>query len=177
MGLAVLLVAKASPGLAGVAPTSVETPDPRERMDVWAGRWDDVGEVKETAYSHAAPFHKSVTCGWTGDRGFMVCEYRDVGVPPGETADNLSIYTYDEVAKAFRNYGIGNHRVTDTPVVVEGNVWRCVHQETTKSGAKLEFRDTYEFVSPTKRLTRIEISSDGGQHWILIANEIETRTS
>ena len=54
-------------------PAASRTPDPRERMKIWVGRWNDVGEVKETGYSHAGRVHKRTSCVMTGDRGYVVC--------------------------------------------------------------------------------------------------------
>jgi hypothetical protein len=164
---------------AGVAaPACSQTPDPRDQMNVWAGRWDDRGEIKETAYSHAAPFHKHVTCGWTGDRGYMVCEYLDVDAPPAEIGDNLSIFAYDEKAQAFRHFGIGDYRMNEEPQVsVQGDAWSYTQQKPTKSGGKVDVRATYEFLAPDKRVTRIEVSADAGQHWVLIVEEVETKVS
>jgi len=162
-------------------PAASRTPDPRERMKIWVGRWDDVGEVKETGYSHAGRVHKRASCVMTGDRGYVVCEYLDVAadLPKGEdVTDNLSIYAYDEKNNAYRHFGISSYEMAEQPrVTVEGGVWSYTRQETEKSGAKVDVRVSYAFVTPERRVIHIEASSDGGQHWVMMVDEVETKIS
>jgi len=154
-------------------PIFAQTSDPHNRMNIWVGRWRETVELKETAYSHAATIPSQVTCGWSSNQGFMVCEYLH------DTTDALSIFRYDDKDKTYKHVGIVKDGKTreEIPVVVEGNLWRYTYQETTKSGAKLDLRDSYEFVTPEKRITRIEVSADGGQHWNLVAEEVGTKVS
>jgi len=162
-------------------PALSQAPDPRERLKIWVGRWDDVGEVKETLYSHAARIHKRVSCVATGDRGYVVCEYLDVAadLAKGEdVTDNLSIYAYDEKNNKYRHFGISNDKMSEQPpVTVEGDVWSYTYPETEKSGAKVDVRVSYAFVTPQRRTIHIEASSDGGQHWVLLVDEVETKIS
>ncbi len=162
-------------------PALSQTPNPRERMKIWVGHWDDVGAVKETIYSHAARVHKRASCVMTGDRGYVVCEYLDVAadLPKGEhVTDNLSIYAYDDKNNTYRHFGISNYKMSPQPqVTVEGNVWSYTYPETEKSGAKVDVRISYAFVTPGKRVIHIEASSDGGQHWVLVVDEVETKIS
>jgi hypothetical protein len=54
----------------------------------------------------------------------------------------------------------------------------CAHnnyQLSADNGKKLDLRDSYEFLTPEKRITRIEISSDGGQHWTLLSEAVGTK--
>jgi hypothetical protein len=62
-------------------------------------------------------------------------------------------------------------------VTISGNVWSYTYEKTTDMGDKIVFRDTFEFVTPEKRVTHIEISADGGQHWVLLVEETETKVS
>ena len=64
-GLALPLTASA------VAQGSSTAPDPRDKMNIWEGRWNEVVQTKETPYSHAASAPAHVTCSWTADRGYM----------------------------------------------------------------------------------------------------------
>lgn len=56
-------------------PATPETSDPRDRLNIWEGRWKEVVETKETSYSHAASVSSHLSCSWTADRGYMICEY------------------------------------------------------------------------------------------------------
>jgi hypothetical protein len=162
-------------------PALSQTPDPRDRMKIWVGRWDDVGEVKETIYSHAARVHKRVSCVMTGDRGYVVCEYLDVAadLPKDEdVTDNLSVYAYDDKTHTYRHFGVSNYKMSEHPqVTLDGKIWSYTYQETGKGGDKVDVRISYEFVTAEKRVIHIEASSDGGQHWILVVDEVETKIS
>jgi hypothetical protein len=57
-------------------------------------------------------------------------------------------------------------------VVIEGNLWHYTYELPGDNGQNLELRDSYEFVTPDKRITRIEVSLDGGQHWTLLSEAI-----
>ncbi|MGA7319547.1 MAG: hypothetical protein WBW98_03490, partial [Candidatus Sulfotelmatobacter sp.] len=57
----------------------------------------------------------------------------------------------------------------------EGNLWHYNYQLPDDKGKKLDLRDSYEFVTPEKRITRIEISADGGQHWTLLSESVATK--
>lgn len=45
----------------------------------------------------------------------------------------------------------------------------------TTGGKVLDLRDFYRFVDSNERITRTEISSDGGRHWILLSQFIAYR--
>lgn len=63
-------------------PGSSNTSDPRDKLNVWEDRWKEQVETKETPYSHAASVPSHITCAWTADRGFMVCEYLSEKIDP-----------------------------------------------------------------------------------------------
>jgi hypothetical protein len=156
------------------------TPDPNDRMSIWAGRWHEVVETKETAISHASSGPAHITCAWSADRGYMVCEYLREKVGPNERArsDHLSIFAYDNKSKAYKHLGISKDYKTleETPISIEGNLWHYNYQLSDASGKKVDLRDSYEFVTPEKRITRIEFSLDGGHTWTLMSESVGTRT-
>jgi hypothetical protein len=92
-------------GMAAAAiPAASDTSDPRDRMNIWEGRWKEVVETKETPYSHAASVPSHLTCAWTADRGYMVCEYLSEKVAPGQgkPSDHLSIFTYKRCQQSLQ---------------------------------------------------------------------------
>ena len=214
-GLALGLTASAA------TPDSSMAPDPRDKMSIWEGRWNEVVQTKETPYGHAASTPAHVTCSWTADRGYMVCEYLSEKADAGEKersdhltiftynsanktykpdqrrasqgvkqgvvthpgspsnryrawSDHLTIFTYNSANKTYKHLGISkDYKTLEEPnVVIEGNLWHYQYQISDDKGNQLELRDSYEFVSPKKRITRIEISADGGKHWTLMSESV-----
>lgn len=161
---------------AAVTPPASDGSDPRDRLNIWEGRWKEVVETKETPYSHAASVPSHLTCAWTADRGYMVCEYLSEKVTPGEgkPSDHLSIFTYNDANKVYKHLGISkDYKTLEEPtVVIEGNLWHYTYELPGDHGQKLELRDSYQFITPEKRITRIEVSPDGGQHWTLLSEAI-----
>jgi hypothetical protein len=160
-------------------PNSSTTPDPRDKMNIWEGRWQEIVEHKETPYGHAATVPSHLTCSWTADRGYMVCEYLSEKIDPGEgkPSNHLSIFTYNDAGKNYKHLGISkDYKTLEEPtVIIEGSHWHYTYQLSDDKGNKLECRDSYEFVTPEKRITRIEISADGGQHWTLVSESVATK--
>ncbi len=157
------------------------TPDPNDRMSIWVGRWHEVVETKETAISHAASTPAHLTCAWTADRGYMVCEYLGEKVDPneGKLLDHLSIFAYDSKGKTYKHLGISKDYKTleETPISIDGNLWHYNYQLSSATGKKIDLRDSYEFVTPEKRITRIEFSLDGGRTWTLMSEAVGTKIS
>jgi hypothetical protein len=162
--------------VANATATPSDSTDPRDKMNIWEGRWKEVVERKETPYGHADTIPLHVTCSWSADRGFMVCEYLSEKVAAGQSgpADHLTIFTYDDQSKAYKHLGISkDYKTLEEPnVIIEGNRWHYTYQVPDGKGGNFDKRDSYEFATPEKRITRIEISSDGGQHWTLLSESV-----
>lgn len=167
---------------AGAVPLcQASTPDPNGRLSIWVGRWHEVVETKETAISHASSRSAHNTCAWSADKGYMVCEYLSEKVDPKESqrSDHLSIFAYDLEGKAYKHLGIskGYKTLEETPISIEGKLWHYNYELTGAGGKKVDLRDSYEFVTPEKRITRIEFSLDGGRTWSLMSESVGTKTS
>ncbi len=158
---------------------SSKTADPRDKLNIWEGRWKEQVETKETPYSHAASVPSHITCSWTADRGYMVCEYLSEKIDPaeGRPSDHLTIFTYDDKGKTYKHLGVSKDFKTleEPKVIIEGKLWHYTYQLPDDKGKELDLRDSYEFVTPEKRITRIEISADGGQHWTLLSESVATK--
>jgi hypothetical protein len=157
------------------------TADPRDRMDVWAGRWNEVVDTQETPFGHAKSTKAHTTCAWTPDRGYMVCEYlSEVADPAQASASNhLSIFAYNDRGGVYKHLGISKDYKTleETPVKIEGGVWSYDYSLPGKDGSTIALRDSYEFVTSGQRITRIEASTDGGKSWMLVSRSVATRAS
>jgi hypothetical protein len=162
-----------------VALSHAATADPNDRMNIWVGRWHEMVEIKETAISHAASLPAHLTCAWTADRGYMVCEFLSEKVDPneGQRSDHLSIFAYDAKGKAYKHLGISKDYKTleETPISIDRNLWHYNYQVSSASGKKVDLRDSYEFVTPEKRITRVEFSLDGGRTWTLMTESVGTK--
>jgi hypothetical protein len=167
--------------MAGAATSNAaETPDPLDRMNIWAGHWKMQAQRKETAYSHAGSLSFNAVCAWAPNRGYMVCDYLSDSLDPqeGRVANHLSILTYNEPTKAYKHLGISmDFKTLEQVATVEGNVWTYLFEQVTRKGEKLQLRDVYEFVSPEKQISRFEVSADGGQHWTLRSEAVATKVS
>lgn len=136
------------------------------------------GPYDGNPYSHAASVPSHSTCSWTPDHGYMLCEYlRDRGDPKQLiAADHLSIFTYDDNAKSYKHLGVSkDYKTLEEMASIDGNVWHYRYQLPVGSGKVLDLRDTYVFVNANKRITRIEVSSDAGRHWVLMSESFDTR--
>lgn len=152
--------------------------DPLARLAIWQGQWREVVITKATPYSLASSVPSHVTCSWTPDHGYMLCEYaRDRGNPQQLLAsDHLSIFTYDDASKSYKHLGVSkNYKVLEERASIDGNVWHYSYQLPDSSGTVLDLRDSYRFVDSSERVTRTEVSSDGGKHWVLLSESIAHR--
>lgn len=158
---------------------SSRTAEPLAKLDIWQGSWKNTVRTMETPYSHASLVRSHSTCSWTPDHGYMLCEYaRDSGDPKQLIqADHLSIFTYDDNAKSYKHLGVSKeYKTLEEMAKIDGNLWHYRYQLPTGDGKMLDLKDTYEFVNANRRITRIEVSSDAGKHWILMSESVDTRT-
>lgn len=166
----------ASSAAFGASPSS----GPLAKLAIWQGRWREVVVTRDTPYSRASSVPAHVTCSWTPDHGYMLCEYhRDQGDPRELlAADHLSIFTYDNAKEAYKHLGVSkNYNTLEEMARIDGKVWHYTYELPTSDGKTLDLRDSYEFVNPKERITRIEVSSDHGKHWILISESMGHKVS
>lgn len=174
---AVLVIACAA-AAGSAALGSSRAADPLAKLAVWQGHWREVVVTKATPYSLASSVASHVSCSWTPDHGYMLCEYaRDQGDPKQLlAADHLSIFTYDTVSRSYKHLGVSkSYKTLEEAASIDGNVWHYDYQLADSGGKVLDLRDSYRFVDSNERITRTEISSDGGRHWILMAQSVAHR--
>jgi hypothetical protein len=170
----VLIIACAS-ATGSTAFASSNPADPLATLAIWQGHWQEVVVTKATPYSTASSVPLHVTCSWTPHRGYMLCEYsRDRGDAKQLIAsDHLSIFTYDDATKSYKHLGVSkDYRTLEEMIVIDGSHWQYRYQLPGSDGAMLDLRDSYDFVNPDERITRTEISSDHGRHWILLSESV-----
>lgn len=149
-------------------PSSVSAMSPAsQKLEVWAGRWTITGQAKETPYSHASTFSSETTCGWSANRGYMLCDQL-INLPTG-AINQLSVYTYSETDKSYKFFGLDqNSDPRVIPLTIEGNVWTYGGKPFDDHGKQILIRTLNEFVSPALVNFRTEYSDDGGAHWTLM---------
>lgn len=126
--------------MACAAAPSSKASDPDDKINIWEGRWKEVVETKETPYSHAHSLPTHLTCAWTADRGYMVCEYLSEKANPdgSRPSDHLSIFTYDEKSKTYKHLGISkDYKTLEETATIDGNRWHYNYELPDENGKKL----------------------------------------
>jgi hypothetical protein len=134
------------------------------RMDIWVGHWESQTEVMNTPYSQAASLSSEMTCSWSPNHGFVLCDHL-VHEAQGTTTNSLSVYTYDEQDKIYKFFGVDkDSSPSEVPIEVKGNVW-SFGTEVKNQDKTIMFLTSDEFVSATKMRFQTEFSDDNGVHW------------
>jgi hypothetical protein len=133
------------------------------RMDVWVGHWQSKTQVLNTPYSQAASVSSEMTCSWSPNHGFVLCDHLMHG--PDGTTNSLSVYTYDERDKVYKFFGVEKDAYPrEVPMQVKGNVW-SFGTEVQNQDKTIMFLTNDEFVSDTTMRFTTEFSDDNGQSW------------
>ena len=142
-------------------------------LDAWSGRWVTHGKLFETPYSHAGEISITSTCGWTENGGFMICDQIFTG--PRGTNNDLTLYTYNPVDKSYRFCGIGRSGEPSTnQIKIEGNVW-SFDRDQEQNGKKIHIRTINDFSKPGVITWNTKFTEDGGAHWTLMNEGVDTR--
>jgi hypothetical protein len=143
-------------------------------LDAWTGRWSTVGKLYDTPYSRAGDIRITMTCGWSAYSGYMICDHLITG-PSGKRND-LSIYTYNETDKSYKFCGFDRTGVPRaTPLSIEGPVWSYDSDEEEK-GKKIHIKTINDFSKPGIVTWNTKFTDDGGAHWTLMNEGVDTRT-
>lgn len=145
------------------------------KLSAFLGQWQLTGRVFPTAFSRAGSTRATLSCGWSGNRFFLICdERRTAGVGP---ADSLAIYGYDVHTRAFTYYqiNVGGGVPYASPLTVVGNRWIYISEFRVKKGV-VRFRTTDTFNSPNRVVYSVEYSSSGGK-WVTVGRGTITRVA
>jgi hypothetical protein len=144
--LAGLMVPEFALGLTAnpATPPASGTPDPRDRINLWAGHWKEkeLVQTKLTPYRHAASAPSHETCAWTADRGSVVCQYlsEKVGAREGKPSDHVTIFACNDAGKNYKHRGISkDYKTLEEVAAINGNAWHynCQLREDTRGEARL----------------------------------------
>ena len=144
-----------------------------EKPARFLGLWKTEGTFKDTPYSKAHTSKSEMTCDWTPNHGFLLCD--QIIHTPDRSKDDLSIYTYNQQSNAFSFFGLSpdDTEARTTKLTTEDNLW-TYSDEGTEGGKHIRFRTTNKFTTPTTMNWRSEYSEDG-VHWILMGDGTDTR--
>jgi len=142
-------------------------------LDAWTGRWSTHGKLYDTPYSHAGEVSITMTCGWSAYGGFMICDHL-VESTRGKRND-LSIFTYNEADKSYKFCGFDRTGVPrSTPLTMEGKVWSYDSDEED-GGKKIHIRTINDFSKPGVVTWNTKFTADGGAHWSLMNEGVDTK--
>jgi hypothetical protein len=162
-------------GATAQAPSS-----PHDKLAVWAGHWTMHIETKETQFGHAKTEDYDGKCSFLPHGTFMACEFLSRRPDPGSgrIINDVSLFYYSDVDKTFKYTNVGPEGGPHEDVLlVDGNVWTKPFEIPGPSGGVLNARQIWTFVSPEKRLARLEISADKGAHWTVVNESVGTKRS
>ena len=143
------------------APVASQSSSPPGKLGMWAGHWTYNGRIYETPYSHAHSDSGSLDCNWVPNSGYMVCDYSSNDPPH----NHLTIITYDSVAKAYMMVLVReDSKPTWNKMTQRGGTW-AISSDISYKGKKLISRDVFVFTSPSKHITRVQVSANNGRSW------------
>jgi Protein of unknown function (DUF1579) len=149
-------------------PAGSQESDPTAKLGIWAGRWTYHAKTYETPYSHAYAYDGTADCNWSPNHGFMVCDFLNRDPEPGSPVNDLVIFSYDPVTKAYTRVGVFKEsKPFPQSVTVDGNTW-TTSAEIPYKGKTIIYRDVYVFQSSSKRTTTAQISADKGKTWTIV---------
>jgi hypothetical protein len=168
MALSVMLAARRAP--AADAPTQ---PTELKILDAWTGKWTTHGKLYDTAHSKSGTIIITMTCGWSAYRGYMICDHQMDG-PSGKRND-LSVYTYNQADKSYKFCSFDHSGVpTTTPLTIQGNIW-SYDREGEQDGRKFQIKTINDFSKPGVVTWNTRFSADGGAHWTLMNEGVDTK--
>jgi hypothetical protein len=151
-----------------------------DELAVWAGHWKIHIETKETQFGHAKTEDYDGKCAFLPHGAFMVCEFLSLQPDSGSgrIINDVSLFYYSEVDKTFKYTNVGPEGGPHEDVLlVDGNVWTKSSEIQKQRGGVVNLRQIWTFVSPHKRVARLEVSIDKGGHWTVVNESIGTKES
>jgi hypothetical protein len=145
---------------------------PIDELQRFAGSWQSQGQFQATPYSKAGAANAKTTCAWSDDHLFMICQ-QQVTTASGPD-DDVSVYSYDDKAGAYRFYNVHPGQVTSTTITVSGDTITYPFS-FTENGTTVTIRTLNVWKSAGLYTWRTEYSTDGGNTWTLMASGTSQR--
>ena len=148
-------------------------PPELKKLDVWSGQWTTKGKLYDTPHSHAGEITITMTCAWSAYGGYMICDHL-INSRAGQRND-LSIFTYNLADKSYKFCGFHQTGVPrSTPLTIEGNTWSYDADEE-ENGKKVHVKTINDFSHPGIVTWNTKFSEDGGAHWTLMNEGVDTK--
>jgi hypothetical protein len=148
-------------------------PPELKKLDAWSGQWTTKGKLYDTPHSHAGEITITMTCAWSAYGGYMICDHLING-PAGQRND-LSIFTFNQADKSYKFCGMDQTGVPRaTPLTIEGNIW-SYDTDDEENGKKVHVKTINDFSRPGIVTWNTKFSEDGGAHWTLMNEGVDTK--
>jgi hypothetical protein len=164
----------ATPALRAQAPAQAPKPGPEhQRLAYFAGRWNEVGELKPGLMGPGGKMAGTSTCEWFSGGFHVVCHSDGRG--PGGEMRGLAILGYSTERKRYTYYGVDNSGMGGDPAYAElaGDTWTWLW-ESQMGGQTVKGRYVVKQVSPDKYTWTWEMSIAGGA-WTPVGEGTDTR--
>ena len=150
-----------------------DQPSELKKLGQWSGQWTTKGKLYDTAHSHAGEITITMTCGWSAYDGYMICDHLMNG--PAGRRNDLTVYTYNPADKSYKFVGLDQTgKPRTTPLTIEGNVWSYDTDEE-ENGKKIHIKTINDFSQPGIVAWNTKFSDDGGAHWTLMNEGVDTK--
>ncbi|MFZ0500567.1 MAG: hypothetical protein WAU49_13480 [Steroidobacteraceae bacterium] len=158
--------------------TARDSSSPHDELASWAGHWRTQIDTLETRFGHARTDRYDGKCSFLPHGTFMVCEFLSLQTDPdsGRILNDVTLIYYSDVDKTFKYTNVAPEGgPSETVIHVDGNVWTRPYKIRERSGGVLDARQIWIYVSPDKRVARLEISTDKGAHWTVVNVSVGTK--
>jgi len=147
---------------ASASTPSVADVKPVDALGRLVGTWKSAATFVKSDYSSTGPAHATTACAWSSSREFVICQ--QAVVFNGATSHDISIYSYDPVAKRYKFHNIGLSNASDSTIDVTQKT--ITYPSNFKDhGHTVTMRTVNIWTSPELYYFRTEFSIDGGKHW------------
>ena len=134
-------------------------------LALYQGRWTSTAHMNDTAFSKAQEVTAKLSCSWTGDHEFLVCD--QIITDARGTHSQLTVYSYNPDDKSYRYSTIPSPGMPGMGGKMEVEDHRFVYSGSSEqNGKKTLFRTTNLFSAAGDSYTFVaEFSTDEGAHW------------
>jgi len=156
------------------APAAAPKPGPEhQKLAYFAGRWNDVGNMKPGPMGPGGQMTSTSTCEWFAGGFSIVC--RSDGKSPTGEMHGLGILGYSTERKRYTYYGVDNSGMGGDLSYgdLTGDTWTW-EGESLMGGKPVKGHYTIKQVSPDSYTWKWEMSVGGGP-WTLMAEGTDTR--
>ena len=142
---------------------------------LYDGQWASTSHMYDTAFSKAQDISSKLTCSWTPDHEFLICD--QVIRMGGATHSQLTVYSHDHEGHryVYSTFNAPGSRPNFSTLEVAARQF-IYSGSAEQNGKKTLFRTTNTFSSSGDRYDFLaEFSTDDGAHWTKMLDGTATR--